>query len=147
MVGDERRNGHATTVLREVGDPFDLPAFAPSLPVSARVEPEDEPTRADHARYLAALAVGLVSAGWAPRDTVEELVTAGGCEALLAQAARAVYPMRIGDAWQRQRARTLLLDAANRMRPVPMAKHGRPSSPPFDRQTRSAALVRPRGNL
>lgn len=78
----------------------------------------DEPTRrSEHARYLAALALGLGSAGWRHATVVEELVgAAGDCESVLLQASRLVYPMRIGDPDQRQRARCLLLEAANRIR-------------------------------
>lgn len=63
----------------------------------------------EQARYLAALALGLVTAGHDDGRIVEELIDAAeGSGARLRQAARSVYALRIGDAASRRAAERLL---------------------------------------
>ncbi|MDX1657726.1 MAG: hypothetical protein R3343_02795 [Nitriliruptorales bacterium] len=76
-------------------------------------------TRADRARYIAALAVGLTTAGRPDPEVVEELVAeAGGAPDLLQQAARCVYALRVGDSEQRRTAQSLLLRAVMETSPA-----------------------------
>lgn len=78
--------------------------------------------RSERARYIAALAVGLTTAGRANRDIVAELTDAAdGCASLLQQAARCVYALRVGDPEHRRRAEALLLQAVIETRPRDVA--------------------------
>lgn len=82
-------------------------------PSDFHVTVDGKPTsRSDRARYLAALAVGLSTAGRGHREIVDELIdTAGGSADLLQQAARSVYALRVGEAEHRRSAEAMLLQA------------------------------------
>ncbi|MDX1621164.1 MAG: hypothetical protein R3320_09250 [Nitriliruptorales bacterium] len=76
-------------------------------------------TRADRARYIAALAVGLTTAGRPDAEVLEELVAeADRAPDLLQQAARCVYALRVGDTEHRRAAQSLLLRAVMETSPA-----------------------------
>lgn len=93
--------------------------------LSVVVEPDEGVGRSDRARYLAALTVGLVTAGRDSREVIDELTDAAGtCSELLQQAARCVYSLRVGDPEHRRTAEALLLQAVIECRP-PMGSERR----------------------
>lgn len=97
--------------LSELDEP--LPVALPWTHAGIRVTVADRPaTRSDRARYLAALAVGLATAGRGHREIVDELIDAAdGASDLLQQAARSVYALRVGEAEHRRTAEALLLQS------------------------------------
>lgn len=77
-------------------------------------------SRSDRARYLAALAIGLATAGRGHREIVDELIAAAnGSADLLQQAARSVYALRVGEAEHRKSAEAMLLQAVIEAGPYP----------------------------
>ncbi|MDX1620957.1 MAG: hypothetical protein R3320_08200 [Nitriliruptorales bacterium] len=97
---------------------------APHAPVGVRpsdfhVIVEGQPaSRSDRARYLAALAIGLSTAGRSHREIIREVVDAAdGATDLLQQAARSVYALRVGDAEHRRTAEAILLQCVIETKP------------------------------
>lgn len=106
--------------LDALGDePVATPAWLRPADFHATVDGRPA-SRSDRARYLAALAIGLATAGRGHREIVDELIAAAnGSADLLQQAARSVYALRVGEAEHRKSAEAMLLQAVIEAGPYP----------------------------
>lgn len=112
--------------LRQLQEPETLAPPWQQRPADFFVTVDGRATsRSDRARYLAALAIGLATAGRDHREIVDELIdTAGGSTDLLQQAARSVYALRVGEAEHRRSAEALLHQAVIEARPYSTQERG-----------------------